>query len=187
MALDERGRDPTGELHGLIAEMDRRIRHHLGRARAAAQHGPARARTVLAGRVADLAAIAPKIHPEKALTLALDVAPEIALACEGQDVDEMIGNLIDNAARWAKGRVRISANVIDKDVAILIEDDGPGSPASKSRPALQPGRRLDEAAPGYGFGLSITRELAELYGGRLELLGSDLGGVKAQLTLPAAL
>lgn len=186
VALDERGRDPTGELHDLIAQMDRRIRHHLGRARAAAQSGPARAHTLLASRVADLMAIVPKIHPGKSLDSTVEVGAHIAIACEAQDLDEMLGNLIDNAAKWASSQVRVSAKISDGDVAIFVEDDGAGLSEDLIPEALRPGKRLDEAAPGHGFGLSITRELAELYGGSLALSRSDLGGVKAMLILPAA-
>ena len=186
VALDERGRDPDGELHELVEQMDRRIRHHLGRARAAALRGPARARTLLAGRVGDLVAIVPRIHPGKTLTVATDVAEETTVACEAQDVDEMLGNLIDNAAKWAAARLRISSQADGREVIVIIEDDGPGLVGDKGPEALRPGHKLDESAPGCGFGLPITRELAELYGGSLALGHSDLGGVKATLTLPAA-
>ncbi|MFZ1962240.1 MAG: HAMP domain-containing sensor histidine kinase [Roseiarcus sp.] len=186
VALDERGRDPAGELHELIGQMDRRIRHHLGRARAAAQEGPARVRTPLAARVADLLAIVPKIHPSKRIEITSRVAPDVAVACEAQDLDEMLGNLIDNAAKWAAKRMRVSASTAGGEVTVVIEDDGPGLVDDKAPEAMQPDRKLDESTPGYGFGLPITRELAELYGGGLELSRSDLGGVEARLTLPAA-
>lgn len=89
-------------------------------------------------------------------------------------------------ANWATSRLRISAEVAGGETAIVIEDDGPGLADEKVPEALRPGQRLDESAPGYGFGLPITRELAELYGGSLELGRSDLGGVKATLKLPIA-
>jgi signal transduction histidine kinase len=138
------------------------------------------------GRIDDLVAIVPKIHPGKTLAVVTDIAPQIAVSCEAQDLDEMLGNLVDNAAKWATRRLHISAQVTGGEVAILIEDDGPGLADDKVPEALRPGQKLDEIAPGYGFGLPITRELAELYGGGLELGRSDLGGVKATLTLPAA-
>jgi signal transduction histidine kinase len=186
VALDERGRDPAGELQELIGQMDRRIRHHLGRAKAAAQAGPARVRTPLVARVADLLAIVPKIHPDKRLEVVSNVVPDVAVACEAQDVDEMLGNLIDNAAKWAANRIRVSASTANGEINIVIEDDGPGLVDDRAPEAMLPDRNLDESAPGYGFGLPITRELAELYGGGLALSRSDLGGAKATLTLPAA-
>jgi signal transduction histidine kinase len=186
VALDERGRDPADELQELIGQMDRRIRHHLGRAKASAQEGPARVRTSLAARVDDLLAIVPKIHPDKHLEVISSVAPDVAVACEAQDLDEMLGNLIDNSAKWAATRIRVSASIVGGEVAIVIEDDGPGLINDKAPEAMQPDRDLDESTPGYGFGLPITRELAELYGCGLALSRSDLGGVEARLTLPAA-
>ena len=186
VALDERGRDPAGELHELISQMDRRIRHHLRRARAAAQEGPARVQTPLAPRVTDLLAIVPKIHPAKSLAVTSDVAPAIALACEAHDLDEMLGNLIDNAAKWASGQVRVSARTDGREVTVVIEDDGPGLDDNRAPETMLPDQKLDESAPGYGFGLPITRELAELYGGGLALSRSDLGGAMATLRLPAA-
>jgi signal transduction histidine kinase len=149
VALDERGRDPGGALHELVDQMDRRIRHHLGRARAAALHGPARAQTPLAARVADLAAILPKIYPGKVLAVTVEIGAEIAVACEAQDLDEMLGNLVDNAAKWATSRVRISAAVEGGEIGIFVEDDGPGLPGDRVPEALRPGQKLDESSPGY--------------------------------------
>ena len=133
--------------------MDRRIRHHLGRARAAAQERPVRVRTPLAARVADLLAIVPKIHPSKRIEMTSRVAPDIAVACEAQDLDEMLGNLIDNAAKWAAKRMRVSASTAGGEVTVVIEDDGPGLVDDKAPEAMQPDRKLDESTPGYGFGL----------------------------------
>jgi signal transduction histidine kinase len=100
------------------------------------------------------------------------------------DVDEMIGNLLDNACKWAKGRVSISASQRDSTVVILVDDDGPGLAATLREAVLQRGVRADEAAPGSGFGLAIVRDLAELYGGTISLEGSPLGGLRARLQLP---
>ncbi|MBN9022216.1 MAG: HAMP domain-containing histidine kinase [Rhizobiales bacterium] len=184
LALDEAGRDPGGDLQRLVDQMDRRFRHHLGRARSAALHGPARARTPLAARVGDLVAIVPKLRRGGALSVTADVPLEIAVACEAQDLDEMLGNLVDNAAKWANHRLRILAEVEDGRVVVAVEDDGPGMADDRLPEALRPGKKLDEATPGYGFGLAITRELAELYGGSLDLGRSALGGLRAALTLP---
>ncbi len=98
----------------------------------------------------------------------------------------MIGNLVDNAGRFATTRVAIAATTGAGNVVIRIEDDGPGLADDSLPEVLRPGHRLDETTPGYGFGLPITRELAELYGGALELGRSPLGGLMACLTLPAA-
>jgi signal transduction histidine kinase len=181
---DERGT----EMHELVELMERHIRHHLGRARTAALNGPSRGRTVLAPHVNDLGAVLGKVHANKQVDLSVDVADDLAVACEEQDLDEMAGNLLDNAFQWARRKVDVHAGIKDGNSIVLsIEDDGPGFDLEQVRQALQPGQRLDERAPGFGFGLSITRELAELYGGSLEFGKSPAGGVRVVVTLPKAL
>ena len=185
LALAEPGRDPDGALVNLVSGMDRRVRHHLRRARAAALGGPGRARTDLAGAVADLAATFARLYAAKDLAIAQDVSPRLAAACDAQDIDEMLGNLIDNACQWSRAQIRVTARASDDGVVVTVEDDGPGLDAEAAALALRRGGRLDESVPGHGFGLSITRELAELYGGALDLGRSDLGGLSAHLALPA--
>ncbi|UDL94281.1 HAMP domain-containing histidine kinase [Lichenihabitans sp. PAMC28606] len=186
VALDGPGHDPQGRYHALLDLMDRQIRHHLRRARAAALGSPARSQVALAPRVADLATALVKIYADKALRFDNHVPPGIAVACDQQDVDEMLGNLLDNACKWARGVVIITAVEAGRLVALSIADDGPGLAPDRLPDVLRPGRRLDESTPGYGFGLPITRELAELYGGALSLGSSSSGGLSAVLTLPAA-
>ncbi|GJE43770.1 sensor histidine kinase [Methylobacterium soli] len=177
--------EPEAGLAGVVAAMDRQVRHHLRRARAAALGGPVRTRTELVGRVGDLAAALGRIHAAKAPTIAIDIAPGLAVTCDPQDLDEMLGNLIDNACQWCRSRVRVSAVVDAPHLHVLVEDDGPGLDAAARAEVLRHGLRLDESVPGNGFGLSITLELAELYGGGLALEPSDLGGLRARLRLPA--
>ncbi|GEO99362.1 sensor histidine kinase [Methylobacterium haplocladii] len=185
MALDGT-RDPDGQLSHLVSGMDRRVRHHLRRARAAALGGPTRARSDLAAHAADLADILARLHADKALRIENAVAAGTLVPCEGQDLDEMLGNLVDNACRWARTRVRISAERAGSTVDVSVEDDGRGLEAEAIAHVLLRGRRLDESVPGDGFGLPITLELAELYGGGLDLGRSDLGGLRAVLRLPAS-
>jgi signal transduction histidine kinase len=92
---------------------------------------------------------------------------------------------VDNACRWCRGRVRIAASVRAGGVQVRVEDDGPGLGEAAAAAVMERGRRLDEGVPGHGFGLPITLELAELYGGGLTLGRSDLGGLRAELRLPA--
>jgi len=190
IALSERGRDSNGELHPLVALMERRIRHHLGRARAAALSGPVRTRTLIAPRLDDLGDVLGKVHAERHIALSIDVPRDLAVACEAQDFDEMAGNLMENAFTWARLRVAVHARIHSDDhgarVVLAIEDDGAGLRPDQMAQVLRPGERLDEAAPGFGFGLSITRELAELYGGAVELAASPSGGLRVLLTLPLA-
>jgi signal transduction histidine kinase len=184
LALAEPGRDQDGSLRRLATLMDRRIRHHLGRAKAAAQDGPARARTQVLRHAVDFGEAFSKIYAGKGVKFDLDVPAGLTVACEAQDLDEMLGNLLDNAFKWSRGNVKVSASEAGSDVVIAIQDDGAGLSEGELPEALLPGRRLDESVPGYGFGLPITRELAELYGGSLSLSRSGLGGLKAELRLP---
>lgn len=170
----------------LVEEMERRIRHHLGRARAGAVGAPARVSTVVRPRLADLVGALAKIYAARGLAWSLDVDPAVAVACEPQDLDEMLGNLLDNACKWAAGRVRVGARHAGRSLEISVEDDGAGLPGERAPEALLPGRRLDESVPGDGFGLSICHELVELYGGELRLERAELGGLAARLTLPSA-
>lgn len=176
----------TEELHDLVVLMDRRIRHHLGRARSAALGGPVRARTAVASRVDDLALVLGKVNAHKQIAFVNRVPPGLAVACEQQDIDEMLGNLLENAFAWCRGRVAVSSSEEGRSVVLFIEDDGPGLSPEQMSLALQAGKRLDERSPGFGFGLSITRELAELYAGSLTLERSPLGGLRVALRLPAS-
>jgi signal transduction histidine kinase len=184
--MDERGWYADGRLRPLVMTMDRRIRHHLSRARLAALGGPERARTLLAPRVADHIGAFGKLFADKGLVYEIDIATDIAIACEAQDLDELLGNLLDNASKWARRRVVVGADRVGPMVEITIEDDGPGLSDQQAVDVMRAGHRLDESAPGYGFGLPITRELAELYGGAFALGRSELGGLRAGVTLPAA-
>jgi signal transduction histidine kinase len=175
------------EMHQLVELMERHIRHHLGRARTAALNGPARAHTVVAPHITDLGAVLGKVHADKHVDFNVDIAGDLAVACEEQDFDEMAGNLLDNAFQWTRRKVDVHAGAKDGNSVVLsIEDDGPGFDLEQVPQVLQPGQRLDEHAPGFGFGLSITRELAELYGGSLEFQKSPAGGVRVVVTLPKA-
>ncbi len=177
-------RDPL-MVRQLVAQMERRIRHHLGRARMAALDGPAGARTEVAPRLRDIGDVLGKIHSDRSMAFFMDVPADLATACEPQDFDEMAGNLLDNAFMWARSSVKVSALRNDATVQIRVDDDGPGLTPAQREQVLRPGERLDEAAPGFGFGLSIVRELAELYGGSIALSDAPLAGLRATLSLPA--
>ena len=185
MAVAERGADPDGALARLVADMDRRVRHHLRRARAAAVTGPARTRIPLGPAIADLAAVLGRLHADKGVVVETAVPADLAVACDGQDLDEMLGNLVENACQWCRRTVRITAAAEGAQVRLTITDDGPGLGEGEAAAVLARGRRLDESAPGHGFGLPIAQELAELYGGGLALGRADLGGLAVRLTLPA--
>jgi signal transduction histidine kinase len=186
LKLAETGRDPDGSLQAMVADIDRRVRHHLGRARAVAPGGAARARTALAPVVADLIAVLCRVHADRAVLPSVAIAPDLTVNADTQDVNEMLGNLLDNAWRHARGVITIEATATGASIALTIEDDGPGIPPEALADARARGRRLDERGDGHGFGLPIAEELAELTGGSLALSTAAIGGLRVVLTLPAA-
>jgi signal transduction histidine kinase len=118
------------------------------------------------------------------VSVTIDVAPTLSVRCDPQDADEMLGNLLDNAFKWAHSEVRITGAIADSVAIVSIADDGPGLSSEDAERALQRGERLDETVAGTGFGLPITQEIATLYGGTLVLEKSRSGGLDARLTLP---
>ena len=167
------------------------VQHHLDRARIAARVNVIGASCEVSPVIKSLTRAMRQIHTGTNLEIAPLPASELRFRGERHDLEEMIGNLYDNACKWAQGRVRLSvrpASGDDEDgrFAVIIEDDGPGLSPPQRRKATRPGRRLDESKPGSGLGLSIVSELTGLYGGRLTLEDSELGGLRAVLELPAA-
>ncbi len=168
----------------LVARIDATIRHHLSRARAGTAN--VRASTSVAPAAADLVQAIGRLHRERELTIERDI-DNVAVAMDAQDFDELLGNLLDNAARHAASRVWVAA-AVQADARWLelrVADDGVGIPASERDRVTQPGVRLDERGEGHGFGLAIVRELAELHGGRLTLAERVGGGLDARVMLPA--
>lgn len=163
---------------------------HLGRARAASAGVPG-LRTPVLPVLEGLARVMGKVHALRedrpAPTIQL-VCPDAALAFAGeaQDLQEMTGNLLDNACKWARSQVRVEAALAEGRLAITIDDNGPGLDQTQRDAVFQRGFRADERVPGSGLGLDIAREVARLYQGELALSASSLGGLRAVLTLPAA-
>jgi signal transduction histidine kinase len=140
--------------------------------------------------VTALARTMEKLHRERDIAIAVDVPDHARFRGEQQDLEEMIGNLVDNACKWAQSRVAIEVAADDPaddakaKVRVIVDDDGPGlSPAEREQVALR-GQRLDESKPGSGLGLSIVVELAGLYDGVLTLGTAPIGGLRAELALP---
>jgi signal transduction histidine kinase len=164
------------------------VNYHLERARAAALAGTLGTVTELAPTVAGLARTFQKIYHDRGLVLETAVPAGGRFRGERQDLEEMIGNLIDNACKWARSQVAVSVETMREDervwICILIDDDGPGLPDEARAEMLKRGQRLDETKPGSGLGLSIVGDLAALYRGTLTLDRSPLGGLRAKLELP---
>jgi signal transduction histidine kinase len=180
--------DPDGALGAQVARIDQAVRHHLGRARAATPGGALRRATPLAAVVADLADALARIHAERDVSAEIAIDPGLTVAVDRQDLEELIGNLLDNAWRWAARRIVVTAGAAAdaRFVRLDIADDGAGIPPHARADALAAGQRLDERGDGHGFGLSIAHELATLYGGNLALDSSGLGGLAAIVTLPVS-
>jgi signal transduction histidine kinase len=183
--LAETKSDPDGSLAALVSKIDGQVRHHLGRARAASPGGGLRPRTAVEPALGDLLTVFERVHAARKIDADVSVEKGLAASIDAQDLDEMLGNLLDNAWRYAKTRVMIVARRIEAAIEIAIDDDGPGLSEQAIAEALLPGRRLDESGDGHGFGLPIAQELAELNGGTMSLQQSRLGGLRAVLSLPA--
>ncbi len=167
-----------------VSTMRRWIDHYLVRARAAATGTVLGARTPVAPVIDDLRRTLERIHVDRNLTITAGPAADIVFRGERQDLEEMMGNLMDNACKWATQQVRVTAVADQNAVTFAIDDDGPGLPEHQRGDAIGRGRRLDESSPGSGLGLAIVSDIAGLYGGALRLVESPLGGLRATLTLP---
>jgi signal transduction histidine kinase len=169
-----------------VARMQRQIDRHLAHARAAAAGVTPGARCVLQPAAEGLARTMHRLHADRRLTIDVRVPADHAVRGQLEDVEEMLGNLLDNACKWARTRVTVASDLGPTGVAVTIDDDGAGLDPSLWEAVVRRGVRADEAAPGTGFGLAIARELAELHGGTLTIGRSPDGGVRARLELPAA-
>lgn len=167
--------------------MRRQVDHHLARARAIGRRASLHARACVWDSMAAVERAVTRLYPEVTVDIAGD--KEACVRVERQDLDEMLGNLVENAAKYGHGRVFVTVErIADKGAEVLVEDDGPGIPAAEREPIFARGARLDTTGkPGTGLGLAIVRDVAELYGGSVRLEESeDLGGLLARLTLPPA-
>ncbi|MFC3713564.1 sensor histidine kinase [Sphingoaurantiacus capsulatus] len=169
------------------ATMRRHVDHHLARARAIGRRGASSARAAVWPSLEALQRAIERIHGEREVVIDIAGDKELAFAGERQDLEEMIGNLLDNGAKYGGGRVFVSVKRVGGMVEVTVEDDGPGIPAAAREQLFQRGARLDTGKPGTGLGLAIVRDVAEIYGGNVELGESeDLGGLSVTLRLPAA-
>ncbi|KQR57305.1 histidine kinase [Brevundimonas sp. Leaf168] len=168
--------------------MQGQVDHHLRRARAAARAAHGLGETTPVAEVLDeLAVMIEQVFRDKNVEIDWRAPDSLSFLGERQDLQEILGNLIENAAKFSRRRVRVSAGGSGLGQMILVvEDDGTGLPADQRDTVMQRGARLDESAPGSGLGLSIVDDLTRAYGGRLMLSDSDMGGLKAVLELPAA-
>ena len=170
--------------------MERQVERTLARIRLVGPDKAGGSRCDIGGILQDLVFSMELLHRDRGLRLELIMPAPLVFLGDDEDLTEILGNLIDNACKWARGHVRVSAHARAsggaQKIRLLIEDDGPGIPAVQRSLVLQRGLRLDETKPGTGLGLDIVCETAELYGGTLQLGESSLGGLSAELILPGS-
>ncbi|MBN9598520.1 MAG: sensor histidine kinase [Afipia sp.] len=171
--------------------MRSQVTHHLERARIAARVNVVATVTEVGPVIAALQRTMEKIHRDRGITIDTSLRADARFRGERQDLEEMAGNLVDNACKWADRHVAIQVLVeppagdnLDPVLRIVVDDDGPGISVAERDEVARRGRRLDETKPGSGLGLSIVVDLAALYGGHLRLDTAPSGGLRAELTLP---
>jgi signal transduction histidine kinase len=182
--------DAAGDSH--LAEVVRRqatvmkrlVDHHLARARAAASVNVLGVRTDLKPVVEALCRTLQRIYAERNISVDSETDERAAFRGERHDFEDLLGNLVDNACKWAKRQVIVTTTTEGGRIEITVDDDGPGLPEAQRLAVFQRGTRLDESTPGTGLGLSIVRDVAGLYGGDVTLGESPLGGLRATLVLP---
>jgi signal transduction histidine kinase len=167
-----------------VERMRKQVDYHLAHARAAASGATPGARCSVAVSADGLIRTLLRLHADRGIRIEPAIPPEHAVQAEREDVDEMLGNLLDNACKWAKACITIASREDESGVVITVEDDGPGLNPDQRDLVLQRGVRADEGASGSGLGLAIVRDLAELHGGSIVLDKSPLGGLQARLKLP---
>lgn len=190
--ISNEARTHKGALSDKVVEqaeiMRTQITHHLDRARVAARSSVIGDTTDVDTVLRALKRTLDRIYGEKGIELTVRAGSDLKFQGEKQDFEEMAGNLMDNACKWAKAQVTVKAEALPgtKTLAVIVDDDGPGLTEAERERAMKRGQRLDESKPGSGLGLSIVADLAHLYKGRFELEPAPDGGLRARITLPAA-
>ncbi len=175
--------DDATEILAQIEMMRRRIDRQLARARLGMDH---LATSRLATLVERLVAVMARTPRGAALRFELEIGEDLVVAADEVDVAEAVGNVLDNACKWARSKVRVSASAGEGAIVIAVEDDGPGVPEGQLDDILTRGLRLDAEAEGTGLGLAIVSDIAKAYRGELGLSRSALGGLRVRIAWPAA-
>jgi signal transduction histidine kinase len=168
-----------------VRVMHRLIEHHLGRASAVAGAGRTLGVAVPVREVAEgIAGALARAFVDRKLTIAVDVPAGVVFRGHREDLEEMLGNLMENACKWAAGRIRVSALDTTDALHLTVEDDGPGLSPEQASEAARRGARLDEKASGWGLGLSIVTDLVQVNGGEMTFSRSKLGGLSVDIRIP---
>ena len=184
-AMANGDRDLAASMTAQIDRMRRQIDYHLAGTRATASANTPGISSSVAGAVQGLVRALERLHADRRLTFEASVPAVHAVRCAREDLEEILGNLLDNAYRWGQSRVRVESTLTDGVIALAVDDDGPGLDPSRTAPVVERGVRADERVPGSGLGLAIVQQLVGLYGGSLVLTRSPLGGLRARVFLPS--
>jgi signal transduction histidine kinase len=168
-----------------VERMRRQVEYHLAQARAAASGVTPGVRCAVLDAADGVLRALRRIYADKDVRADMRVQPTHVARCQREDLEEMLGNLLDNAFKWARSQVALETSVDGERVVVVIDDDGPGIEPAQREGVLERGVRADESVQGSGLGLAIVRDLAALYGGSIALGESTLGGLRAELRLPA--
>lgn len=171
-------------IEGQIEQMQSQIQTYLDRARIAARVGSVTSRTQVTPVVERLVRVMNKLNPELDFSVVNNNNSDLAFGGEQQDLEEMLGNLLENASKFANHKIKIILVELDDSLTISVEDDGQGLASHESEKALSRGGRIDETKPGSGLGLSIVKDIVSEYAGSIDLKRSKYGGLSAKLTLP---
>lgn len=166
-----------------VERMRRQIEVHLVRARTSASGSPYGAHVKVRPIVEGLIRTLDRLYADKRLRVAVDIADSCSVRCEVQDLEEILGNLLENAFKWARSEVTVSTIDTAEGTATVVDDDGPGIDLAMRDSVLQRGVRADQTASGSGLGLAIVSDLVDLYGGSLRLDTAPRGGLRAELVL----
>lgn len=179
---NEQGQIILDQSHAMASSID----HFLSTARIYGKKDVIGYRTGVKTVIKDLIYAVEHIYRDREIEIQLSEQGNCLFRGEAQDLEEMVGNLIDNACKWAKSQVVVKCKTANNHLLIRVEDDGPGIPEEHLEDVIQRGIKLDDSKPGHGQGLGIAKDIADLYGGQLKLCRSPLGGLQAELDLPAA-
>jgi signal transduction histidine kinase len=175
----------AGSITSQIDRMRQQVDYHLAGARASAAANTPGITCALAPVIRGLVHTLERLHADRGLHFEQDVPPDHFARCSRADVEEMLGNLLDNACKWGRTTVRVTSVRQDGDMVLTVDDDGPGLDPALAMSVIARGVRADERVPGSGLGLAIVRQLADVYGGSIDLVASPFGGLRARLTLRA--
>jgi two-component system sensor histidine kinase PhoQ len=175
--------DLARTLEEQVERMDHIVGYHLQRAAASGRSGLAVPQSLRIAVERTLKALA-KVYADKRIETEMEIDPAMRFPGDEGDLLELLGNVLDNACKWCRGRVRVNASLSDGQLALTVQDDGPGISDADAQRVLERGNRADQSMPGHGIGLAVTRDIVEAYGGRIVIARSALGGASITLLLP---